>query len=137
MKCDIRKVQLLSVHLSAQKDVSVCNFENVRAIMSVSYQISDKDKIKKEDLEQKIKQSELPDYIFECFKVINCEDKIKIFASLKRLNFDFFALAEIKKCILKTQANSINYDGFQIVLDIILSIVKSKDIRHMIQYKGK
>ena len=45
MKCDIRKVQLLSVHLSAQKDVSVCNFENVRAIMSVSYQISDKDKI--------------------------------------------------------------------------------------------
>ena len=46
MKCDIRKVQLLSVHLSAQKDVSVCNFENVRAIMSVSYQISDKDKNK-------------------------------------------------------------------------------------------
>ena len=45
MKCDIRKVQLLSVHLSAQKDVFVCNFENVRAIMSVSYQISDKDKI--------------------------------------------------------------------------------------------
>ena len=44
MKCDIRKVQLLSVHLSAQKDVFVCNFENVRAIMSVSYQISDKDK---------------------------------------------------------------------------------------------
>ena len=99
--------------------------------------LSDKDKIKKEDLEQKIKQSELPDYIFECFKVINCEDKIKIFASLKRLNFDFFALAEIKKCILKTQANSINYDGFQIVLDIILSIVKSKDLRHMIEYKGK
>lgn len=33
--------------------------------------LSDKDKIKKEDLEQKIKQSELPDYIFECFKVIN------------------------------------------------------------------
>lgn len=99
--------------------------------------LSDKDKIKKEDLEQKIKQSELPDYIFECFKVINCEDKIKIFDSLKRLNFDFFALAEIKKCILKTQANSINYDGFQIVLDIILSIVKSKDLRHMIEYKGK
>ena len=45
MKCDIRKIQLLSVHLSAQKDVSVYNFENVRAIMSVSYQISDKDKI--------------------------------------------------------------------------------------------
>lgn len=99
--------------------------------------LSDKDKIKKEDLEQKIKQSELPDYIFECFKVINCEDKIKIFDLLKRLNFDLFALAEIKKCILKTQANSINYDGFQIVLDIILPIVKSKDLRYMIEYKGK
>ena len=45
MKCDIRKIQLLSVHLSAQKDVSVYNFENVRAIMSVSNKISEKDKI--------------------------------------------------------------------------------------------
>lgn len=98
--------------------------------------LSDNDKMKKENLEQKIKQSELPSYIFECFKVINCENKIQIFDSLKVLEFDLFALTEIKKCILRTQANTIDYDGFQIVLDIILPIVKSKDLKYMIEFKG-
>ncbi len=37
MKCEFVKYNCYPLHLSAQKDVSVCNFENVRAIMSVSY----------------------------------------------------------------------------------------------------
>ena len=73
MKYDIRKVQLLSVHLSAQKDVSVCNFENVRAIMSVSYQISDKDKINLLFL-SKVEEENNPIFRVNCEYEFICDD---------------------------------------------------------------
>lgn len=98
--------------------------------------LSNKDKIHKENLKLKIKQSGLPHYIFDCFKVITCEDKITIFNSLKTLYPDLDSLQNIKKCIMKIQRNFIDYTGFQNVLDVILPIVKSPALKYMIEYKG-
>lgn len=73
MKNQISKVQLLSVHLNAERDVVVCNFENVRAIMSVSYQIMDKDKINLLFL-SKIEEENQPLFRLKCEYECDCKD---------------------------------------------------------------
>jgi len=70
------------------------------------------------------------------YKVVSRLDKIKVYDSIAELTDDDFR--QVKKLIqIINYKLDIEYDGFQIVLNVILPIVKNKDLRFLIEYTGK
>ena len=81
----------------------------------------------------------IPDYIMKQYKVVSRLDKIKVYDSIEKLSDE--DLAQIKKLIriinYKLDKLDIDYDGFQVVLDVLYSIIKNQDVKFLIEYKGK
>lgn len=78
----------------------------------------------------------IPDEILSQYKVVSRLDKIKVYDSITKLSVDDFD--QVKDLIKHINHKlDIKYDGFQIVLDTILPIVKNKDLKFLIEFKGK
>lgn len=74
----------------------------------------------------------IPDYIINQFKVISKRQKIDIYREISQLTSTQISL--IKKLIssLNSTTMSLDKDGFQIVLDVILPQVESESLKHLI-----
>ena len=98
--------------------------------------LSNADKLRKSKIKQEQVNRNIPDNILEQYKVVSRLDKIKVYDSIEKLSDD--DLVQIKKLIVIINYQlDIDYDGFQIVLDILKPIIKNKNLKFLIEYKGK
>ncbi len=98
--------------------------------------LSDEDKVKILDINKLQQDRGITDEVFHLYKVVSRKDKIKIYDKIKLLNQ--IQLEAIKKLIRYINFKmDIEYDGFQIVLNILESIVKNQKLKFLIEYKGQ
>lgn len=94
--------------------------------------VEDREKII--DIKKEQSQRNIPDSIFNQYKVVSRLDKIKVYDSIQNLsdgNFD-----DIKKLIMSTNSKmNIDYDGFQAILNVLEPIVKNKNVKFLIDHK--
>ena len=87
------------------------------------------------DILNQIAQRQIPIEIFNTYKVISYSDKIKLFDIINNLTIT--ENQNIKKLISAINGPSvkINFEGFDLLVEIIKNIVKSNDLIYMIQEK--
>lgn len=89
---------------------------------------------KKQILEEQASRN-IPDEIFNLYKVISRKDKITLYDEIILIKNE--DLLKIKALISKLNfSNNINYDGFQIIIEIILKIIKNQKLRFLIENKN-
>ncbi len=88
--------------------------------------LTNKDKIKRDNIILEQEKRNIPDHILDMFKIVSKADKIKIYDRIVLLNGNQYA--HIKGLIqrINTPTNiGIDWDGMQVVLDCVLPIVNS------------
>lgn len=110
--------------------------DEIDLFYSADQYLSDVDKLRKSNIKQEQANRNIPDNILEQYKVVSRLDKIKVYDSIEKLSED--DLAQIKKLIgIINYKLDIDYDGFEIVLDVLKPIIKNKDLKFLIEYKIK
>lgn len=96
--------------------------------------LSDADQFKKINIRQEQLSRNIPDYIFEFYKVVSRVDKIKVYDEIKKLRQA--ELGAIPTLISKINVFMvIDYDGFQVILNVIEPIVKNQKLKFLIEFK--
>lgn len=96
--------------------------------------LSSENREKIADIKKEQSQRNIPDSIFNQYKIVSRLDKIKIYDSIQSLNDTEHE--EIKKLIRDINFKmNIDYDGFQAILNIVEPIVKNQKVRFLIQNK--
>lgn len=94
------------------------------------------DKLRKSNIRQQQADRNIPDDILTQYKVVSRLDKIKIHDYIKKLSDG--DLDQIKELIRTINYKlDIDYDGFQIVLDLLKPIIKNEDLKFLIENKDK
>ncbi len=98
--------------------------------------LTDDDRLKTVDIRSKQLERNIPDEVFQLYKVVSRLDKIEIYDNIKKLTD--LEISAIKKLIRFINFKmDIDYDGFQVVLNIIEPIVKNQKLKFLIEYKGE
>lgn len=80
-------------------------------------------------------EKDMPDFIFDLYKVVSRLDKIKVYEQIQALKSS--DLNSIKLLIQKVSYKlDIDYDGFQAILRVIEPIVLNQKLKFLIEYKG-
>lgn len=88
----------------------------------------------KADIQSLQKERNIPDEIIERFKVVSRKDKITIYDKILELSSS--ERTDIRKLISTINiSSSINWDGLQVILNLIEPIVKNEKLKWMIDYK--
>jgi hypothetical protein len=105
--------------------------------MTKAEYLDDKTKEQIEELKKLQKQFGIPDYIINQFKVISKRQKIDIYKDISLLTPTQISL--IKKLIssLNSTTMSLDKDGFQTILDIILPRVENEKLKALIENRFK
>lgn len=99
--------------------------------------LNDSDQEKKRDIKEKQSQRNIPDNIISLYKVVSRMDKIKIYDSIVIMNES--GKRSIRNLISKINSYrkvDIDYQGFQVVLNIISPIVKNVKLKFLIDHKS-
>jgi hypothetical protein len=113
------------------------NKNEVEFEMTKSEYLDDRTKEKVEELRNFQEILEIPDHILNQFKVISKRQKLEIYQSI--INLSSIQLTSIKKLIssLNSTTMSLDKDGFQIILDIILPQIENEKLEALIKNKFK
>ncbi|MBI1937679.1 MAG: DEAD/DEAH box helicase family protein [Ignavibacteriales bacterium] len=94
----------------------------------------DDDKIKKVDIQTEQENRQIPEEIIKRFKVVSRKDKIAIYDSILILSQD--DRTKIRQFISRINYPfAIDYDGLQVILNVIEPIVKNDKLKFYIQKK--
>lgn len=96
--------------------------------------LSEEDKSKKKNIKDEQAKRNIPDFVFEYYKVVSRIDKIAVYDEIKKLSPTQLGVIPI----LIRNVNVfmiIDYDGFQVILNTILPIIKNQKLRFLIEHK--
>lgn len=97
--------------------------------------LSQADQDRKIDIKTEQDKRGIPDEIFNLYKVVSRLDKITIYDEIKKLNTA--EIESIKNLIrVINYKMDIDYDGFQVILNVIRPIVRNQKLIFLIDYKG-
>lgn len=108
----------------------------------VDYQItkdkylSDYDRQEKEFILSQVSASEIPPEVFNCFRVVGPKDKLTLYASISRM--PWWAINEIKQIsitLAKSNVHNLYWDGFQMIMNMILPIVREDKLKKLISLR--
>ncbi len=118
------------------------NYDVQSAKTDVDYQItkeqylSEADKQTKESLQKRIEASGIPQEVFKCFKIIGPRDKLELYAKVKRLNrASLEAVGQISLELNRSKARKLDWDGFQLVAELLLPIIHEEKLKSYIMIK--
>lgn len=98
--------------------------------------LQDGDRIKLSDIAAAQQARGIPDEIFNLYKVISRIDKITIYDAIQDLGpADLAAIGALIRRL--NYQLDIDSDGFQVILDVILPIVKNQKLRFLIERKDR
>lgn len=98
--------------------------------------LNEKNKERKQTIEQLQAQHNIPEEIINQFKVISKEDKIRIYEHI--CNLSSAELMNIKELIQYYQIRKlIAYDGIEVIINIVLPYVRNQKLRELMVYTQK
>lgn len=98
--------------------------------------LSDGDKVRKEKINQEQALRNIPDNILNLYKVVSRLDKIKVYDEISKLSpKDFEQIKNLIRII--NYKLDVDYDGFQVILNVLEPIVKNQKLKFLIEHKGE
>ncbi|MEA9414339.1 helicase-related protein [Flavobacterium sp. PL02] len=97
--------------------------------------LSPADKAKLENIKAEQLQRNIPDFVFEQYKVVSRVDKITIYDRIKALNPSERESIHVLIRNLNFRMD-IDYNGFETILKVIEPIVKNQKLKFFIEFKG-
>ncbi len=98
--------------------------------------LSQEDKRRKDNIKYEQQKRKIPEEILNQYKVISRIDKIRVHDAISMLTHEDLAL--ITRLIQKINYKlDVDYEGFQIILDVLEPIVKNQKLKFLIEYKGE
>lgn len=105
----------------------------------VDYQItkdeylSEQQRKENDSLHAKIAQSGIPQKIFDCFRVIAPNDKLTLYYAICKISKDQEKeISALSRTLAQTNARVLQWNGFQIIMDLINPIVREKQLKQLI-----
>jgi Helicase conserved C-terminal domain/Type III restriction enzyme, res subunit len=98
--------------------------------------LSNADKVRTTNILQEQANRQMPDYLFNFYKVVSRIDKIRVYDEIKKRSPA--ELQSIRNLIsILNYRMDIDYDGFEVILKVISPIVRNPKVKFFIEYKGK
>lgn len=100
------------------------------------------DRVLKEEIESLKKESKLPNFIFQSYKVIGPREKISIYNRIKKMSkMELQRINQLKQELQLNRGRDINWEGFQTIIEICENFVDDKYLKNLmnrkIEIKGK
>lgn len=90
----------------------------------------------KKDINKKIKNLNINETIFESFKVVGPIDKIELYKKINQLGSnDLKIISNLSRTLAGSNAHKLDWDAFQLIMDTIITIVKEKNLKGLIEFK--
>lgn len=100
--------------------------------------LDDRSKRRLQKIEQLRKARGIPEHILKQFKVISKGDKIKVYDQIKLLSTTSHNNIKLLISSLNYRSRmSLTIEGFQVILNIIISIVENEKLKYLIETKSK
>lgn len=100
--------------------------------------LDDRSKRRLQEIEQLRKARDIPEHILKQFKVISKGDKIKVYDQIKLLSTTSHNdIKNLISCLNYCSQMSLKKEGFQVILNIIISIVENEKLKYLIETKSK
>lgn len=115
------------------------NYDIQSSKTDVDYQItkdqylSDRDRIDRDAIQAQVDATGIPTEVFNCFRVVGPKDKLALYANIIRM--PWWTIDEIKKLsktLARNNAQYLHWDGFQVIMNLILPIVREEKLKQLI-----
>lgn len=118
------------------------NYDITSSKTDIDYQItkdeflSEKDSRSKELINQRAQEMQIPKEVLSKFKVIGPIDKIEMYVKISELSIeDSIKVDNLINTVFFSKGKNLNWDGFQVVLDLLEPFVKNNKLKFQIEYK--
>ena len=108
----------------------------------VDYQItkdqylSEFDRTERDAIQAQVNATEIPPEVFNCFRVIGPKDKLALYANIIRM--PWWTIDDIKQVsttLARSNAKRLHWDGFQVIMNLILPIVREEKLKQLISLR--
>jgi len=118
------------------------NYDESTPKTDVDFQITDEKYLSKDDFNEKqrinalIQASGIPMDIFNAFIIVGPIDKLELYQAINRLSQnELLPIRLLSQTLVQSKASSLNWDGFQLIMDTIRPIVKEQKLIGLIERK--
>lgn len=125
-----------------QENISHKNYNKDTPKTDIDYQItkekylSEQDKHEKDFIQKQIDKLRIPPEVFNSFRVVGPKDKLILYSKIMSLNSSqLMVIKNISVTLARSNVSSLDWKGFQLILNIIEPIVKEDKLRHLIECK--
>lgn len=96
--------------------------------------LTDDDRVLKEKVENLKKESGLPNFIFQSYKVIGPLEKISIYNRIRNMSdTELRRIDQLKKSLQLNRGTDINWEGFQTVIEICKNFVANQSLKGLME----
>lgn len=103
--------------------------------ISPNYYLSNEEKLRKAEIEEIVRNSELPEIIISSFKTISKIDKVKLYARIRQINCADRLL--IESFCKQIAYGRFNWEGFDLICKILVDLVKEPELNLLMTQQTK
>ena len=125
-----------------EENIKHKNYDVTSIKTDVDYQITKEQYLSPSDMEDKqrihdeIARLGIPLHVFNAFRVVGPKDKINLYNQITQINpSQIQHVNEIAIDLARSNASRLNWDGFQIVMNTVLPIVREDKLKTLIEIK--
>lgn len=125
-----------------QENIEHKNYDINSFKTDVDYQItkekylSEQDRFEKNFIQSQIDELGIPAHVFNSFRVVGPKDKLELYSNIMRLSTSQLnRVRNISIALASSNVSRLDWDGFQLVMDIVLPIVKEDKLKNLVNYK--
>lgn len=125
-----------------QDNIEHKNYDINSPKTDVDYQItkeqylSEHDRVEKDFIQNQIDESGIPPLVFNSFRVVGPKDKLVLYSRIMNLSVSQLDMVnDVSVSLARSNAGSLNWNGFQLVMNVVLPIVKEEKLKSLIEFK--
>jgi hypothetical protein len=125
-----------------QENIEHKNYDVNAPKTDVDYQItkeqylSEHDKYERDLIQDQIKKAGIPLHIFNSFRIVGPKDKLVLYSRIMHISeSQLDEIKDVSITLARSNAGNLNWDGFQLVMNAILPIVKEDKLKNLIERK--
>lgn len=131
-----------SIVEGSEENIKHKNYDIDSPKTDVDYQItkdqylSSKDLEEKQHLEEEVSRLKIPPQIFNSFRIVGPKDKLLLYNQISKTTpLQARHINSIAIDLARSNAKQLNWDGFQLVMEKILPVVKEEKLKNLIEKK--
>lgn len=125
-----------------QENIEHKNYDVNSPKTDVDYQItkekylSEYDKLQKKFIQNEIDKLQIPPHVFNAFRIVGPNDKLVLYSQIMSISASQLStIRNIPITLASSNVSRLDWDAFQLIMDIILPIVKEDKLKNLIDYK--